>query len=68
MNKSDFGNYQCTLRLTSRTVLGIGHTPSEARRNALACISERNPDLEGFCAVMKTMNIKTERVGHDNRA
>ena len=68
MKNSDFGNYQCTLHLTSRTVIGVGHTPFEARKMALDCIESRNPDLAGFCAVMKTAPIQTERVGHDNRA
>jgi hypothetical protein len=58
-----FGDYQTTLRVNHRrAVIGVGHTPDEARRNALAIIEESNPDLAGFCAVMKAMNLPVERV------
>jgi len=61
-----FGNYQCVIRLSGRTIIGIGHTTNEARRNAMDAIEDRNPDLAGFCAVMKT-SLATEPAGYDRR-
>lgn len=64
MTFNNFGNYQCTIRLSCRTVIGVGHTPGEARRNAFGIIEDRNPDLAGFCAAMKTAPI-TERAQYE---
>ena len=61
MIPTNFGDYHCTIRTQSRSVIGIGHTPTEARRNAFDAIEARNPDLAGFCAVMRTAHIPTER-------
>ena len=66
--KSEFGEYQTCIRLTGRSVIGIGHTPAESRRNAFDAIEARNPDLTGFCAVMKTMKGNPERVSEGRRA
>ena len=56
-----FGEYQTTIRINNRTVIGLGHTPQEARRNAWDAVEERNPDLAGLCAVMRTGPINAER-------
>lgn len=61
MIPNNFGDYHVTIRTLSHTVIGVGHTPSEARRNAFDALECKNPDLAGFCAVMRTCHISTER-------
>lgn len=61
-----FGDYQAELRVGGRLYIGIGHTPGEARRNVFDAVEARNPDLGGFCAVMRTTPITVERVRYDN--
>lgn len=57
-----FGDFQCLMKVNGRPYLGIGHTPGEARRNALDAIEERQPILAGFCAYMRSEPIPVERV------
>jgi len=59
---NSFGDFQTSLRINGRCYLGVGHTPAESRRNAFDAIADRNPDLAGFCAVMRTSNVNAERV------
>jgi len=66
--RTDFGEYQTCIRLSTRSVIGIGHTPAESRRNAFDAIEQRNPDLAGLCAVMKTMKGNPERISAGRRA
>lgn len=49
------GGYHSTVRVNGRAVIGVGHTVGEAWRNACDGHAERNPDLDGVMAVLRTM-------------
>jgi hypothetical protein len=68
-NTNGFGDYQATLRVNGRCAVGVGHTATEAWRNACDCFSDRFEILQGAMAVMRKMPPRNvERVSAGRKA
>jgi len=61
--QTSLGDYQTILRVGRRTFIGVGHTPAESRRNAIAAFDEKTGTCIGSLMADR-LTMVTERASH----